>query len=312
MDNHIGANTMYTAPKNFKNTKLGAAIKNNILDWVILIPSLILFTFFIWQPSVYGVILSFCETIGFRISGFVGFSNYIEVLKDEIFRKALLNTFSYAFWSIIIGYLVPIILAIIVNEIVHFRSFFRFAIYFPNMVPAVATLILWGFLFDPGEGGIFNSIRMSMGLAPSGWLQNSHLTIPLIILILTWRAAGSTAIIYIASLQGINQELYEAASLDGAGIIAKLKYITIPGIFNLARLMLIMQVIFVFQILYEPLVMTGGGPDNASVSLMLLNYNYAFRDVAAAKASTVGVIVTIILLILTAVYLKFTKENDMN
>lgn len=311
MNNNIEAITIDSAPKNSTKVRLGNILKNNISAWLILLPSLVLFAFFIWQPLVYGVILSFCETIGFRIKGFVGFANYIEIFKDDVFRKALFNTFSYAFWSVLLGYLVPIFLAIVINEVAHFKSFFRFAIYFPNMVPAVATLILWGFLFDPGQG-ILNSIRVSMGLAPSEWLQNPNLTIPLLILILTWRSAGSTAIIYVASLQGINEELYEAAALDGAGIMSRLRYITIPGIYNIARLMLIMQIIFVFQVLYEPLVMTGGGPNNASVSLMLLNYNYAFRDVAAAKASTIGVIVTIILLILTAVYQKFVKENDMS
>lgn len=282
----------------------------NISGWLLLVPSLILFGFFIWQPLFYGVILSFCETIGFRMKGFAGLNNYIEVFKDDIFRKALVNTFSYTLWSVLIGYLVPIILAIIINEIVHCKSFFRFSVYFPNMVPGVATLILWGFLFDPGQG-ILNSIRTSLGIAPSEWLQNSRLTIPLIVLILTWKSAGATAMIYMANLQGVNQELYEAAALDGAGILSRVRYITIPSLYNIARLMLILQIISVFQILYEPMVLTGGGPNNASISLMLLNYNYAFRDIAVAKASTIGVIVTAILLLLTAVYLKYVKENDM-
>lgn len=285
--------------------------KKDISAWAILIPSLILFCFFIWQPLGFGIVLSFCETIGFRIKSFAGITNYIEIFRDDVFIKALLNTAYYALWSLLIGYLVPIVIAVVLNEITHLRSFFRFAIYFPNMVPAVATLMLWQFLFDPGQG-LMNAIRTGMGMAPSEWLQNVHLTIPLMILTLTWRSAGATAIIYIAGLQGINHELYEAASLDGAGILKKVKYITIPGLFNIARLMLILQVIFVFQILYEPLIMTGGGPNNASLSLMLLNWNYAFRDVAASKASAIGVIVTLMLVLLTAVYLKFVKENEIS
>jgi multiple sugar transport system permease protein len=291
--------------------RLKKNVKRDISGWAILIPSLILFGFFIWQPLGFGIVLSFCETIGFRIKGFVGLTNYIEIFRDDVFIKALVNTAYYALWSLLTGYLVPIVIAVILNEITHLKSFFRFSIYFPNMVPAVATLMLWQFLFDPGQG-LLNGLRASLGMAPSEWLQNVHLTIPLLILTLTWRSAGATAIIYIASLQGINQELYEAASLDGAGILKKLKYITIPGLFNIARLMLILQVIFVFQILYEPLIMTGGGPNNASLSMMLLNWNYAFRDVAASKASAIGVIVTLILILLTSVYLKFVKENEMS
>jgi multiple sugar transport system permease protein len=285
--------------------------KKNMTGWIILAPCIILFAFYIWEPMIYGVVLSFCETVGFRAKGFVGLSNYVDVLSDSIFRTALINTVTYTVFSVLIGYLIPIIIAIVLNEVVHLKSFFKFAIYFPNMVPGVAALILWMFIYDPGQG-LLNTLRTSLGMEPSGWLQNSHLTIPLIILTLTWKSAGATAIIYLASLQGINQELYEACSLDGAGILSKIKYITIPSLYNIARLMLIMQVIFVFQILYEPMVMTSGGPNNASMSLMYLSYKYAFLDIVVSKGATISVLVSAILLVLTAVYLKFVKANDMS
>lgn len=116
--------------------------------------------------------------------------------------------------------------------------------------------------------------------------------------------------IYLASLQGINAELYEAAGLDGAGAWSKLRYITLPGLFNTARLMLIMQVIAVFQILYEPMVMTGGGPANASISLMYLSYQFAFTNIQFPNASVVGIVVSLILLVLTVIYLKVVREKE--
>jgi len=290
--------------------KLSNRLSENISGWLILLPSIVLFTFYIWEPMIYSVILSLNETKGFRMERFVGLQNYIDVLRDSVFHQALINTFFYVIWSLIIGFLVPIIIALIINEMVHLNSFFRFSIYFPNMVPGVAALVLWGFLFDPSEGGLLNAIRIKLGFQPSDWLQNPKLTIPLLIFIMTWKSAGSTALIYIARLQGINQELYEAACIDGAGIFRRIVHITLPELYSTARMLLIMQIIFVFQVLYEPLVLTGGGPNNASLSLMLLSYNYAFVDFVAGKSATVSVLVTLILMCLTFIYMKATKENN--
>ena len=278
--------------------------------WVFIIPSFILFAFFVWEPMLYGVVLSFSKLRAFDIVGFAGLENYRYVFSHPYFAKALLNTVQYAFWSLIIGYLVPIIVAIILNEVVHAQRFFKFVAYFPALVPAVAALLMWQFLLTPGQEGIINSILSQLGIAPLQFLQNPNWTIPLLIMTLTWKSAGSTTMVYLASLQGINGELYEAASLDGAGVWSKLRYITLPGIFNTARLMLIMQIISIFQILYEPMVMTGGGPNNASISLMYMSYQFAFDKIQFNYAAVVGIVVSVILLILTAIYMKLVKPQE--
>lgn len=299
----------------------GAALKNKkpwtfsrfigeFGGWVFIIPSFILFAFFVWEPMLYGVVLSFSKLRAFDIVGFAGLENYRYVFSHPYFAKALLNTVQYAFWSLIIGYLVPIIVAIILNEVVHAQRFFKFVAYFPALVPAVAALLMWQFLLTPGQEGIINSILSQLGIAPLQFLQNPNWTIPLLIMTLTWKSAGSTTMVYLASLQGINGELYEAASLDGAGVWSKLRYITLPGIFNTARLMLIMQIISIFQILYEPMVMTGGGPNNASISLMYLSYQFAFDKIQFNYAAVVGIVVSVILLILTAIYMKLVKPQE--
>jgi multiple sugar transport system permease protein len=291
------------------------AISKNIIGWLILLPSVLLFTFFIWQPILYGIKLSFSNTVGFTTAGFAGLQNYKDVISDPTFVQALKNSVTYTIWSIIIGYLIPIVIAIILNEMVNLKSFFRFSIYFPNMIPGMANLLIWGILFEAGPQGFLNAIIGKFGMSPSQWLSDPKLTIPLLIIIMTWKSFGATALIYTASLQNINQELYEAASLDGAGIFARVKYITVPGIYNIARLLLIMQIISVFQVFYEPMVMTYGGPNNASVSLMLLSYNYAFQGSAMggmARSSAVSVIVCLILITLTGIYLKVSKANEDN
>lgn len=278
--------------------------------WLFIIPSFVLFAFFIWEPMVYSIIMSFSKMQGFNVVGFAGLDNFKFVFSDDVFHVALKNTVVYVVLSMLIGYLVPIFLAIIVNEVTHGQRFFKVVVYFPALVPAVASLLMWKYILDPSANGIINGVLSNLGIAPQGFYTVESMTIFWLILTMTWKSAGSTTMIYLASLQGINGEIYEAAELDGAGIIAKFRYITIPGIYNTARLMLIMQIIAVFQIMYEPMVMTGGGPANASLSLMLLSYRYAFEASRPNYASVVGIVVTGILLLLTVIYLKFVKEQD--
>jgi len=297
--------------KQNKRYKMQDVVKHNISGWLVMAPTLLLFAFFVWEPLLESIRLSFYSAKGMRLIEFVGFKNYIDVFHHPDFLPAVRNTFSYTIWSVIIGFLVPIIMAIIINEMVHAKSLFRVGTYFPNVVPGLATVLMWGFIFRPGRTGVLNIILGQLGMEPMTWLSNPKLTIPLIIVTMTWKAAGATALIYLASLQGINPELYEAAIIDGAGIWQRIRHVTIPGLRNLARTLLILQVISVFQILYEPLVMTNGGPNNASISIMQLVFKYAFEKFDYPKAAAVSVIISIFLITLTAVYNRFNKEKDI-
>lgn len=116
---------------------------------------------------------------------------------------------------------VPIILAIFISETVRGKSFFRFAVYFPNMIPGMAVSLLWVYFFKPGPTGVLNILLSKCGIEPQVWLNNAALVIPLIIIAMTWKSAGSTSLIYMAGISGINPEYYEAAAIDGAGDIPK-------------------------------------------------------------------------------------------
>lgn len=279
-------------------------------SWLLIVPSLIFFIVFHWQPLISGLVLSFFETQGYDAVRYIGLQNYIDVVTNSVFQQTLANTFMYVIWSLIIGFMVPIVVAIMINEMIHWQSFFKFAVYFPGMVPGVAAALLWVFMFDPGPGGLLNMLLDAVGLPPSQWLQNSALTIPLIIMTMTWRGFGGTVILYLASLQGVNHELYEAAAIDGAGIWQRVRHVTIPQISHIIGILLILQMIGVFQVLYEPLTMTEGGPNNASMSLMLMSYHYAFRYFEAGRSLAVGVITFIILAVLTAVYFWAGRKSN--
>jgi len=291
--------------------KLRAKIIKNLIAWGIMLPSLALFAFYVWLPLVQSLRLCLYETKGFRTIRFVGLENFASVFAHPDFWPAAINTFSYTFWSLIIGFLIPIVMAVMIQEMVHGKSIFRVAVYLPNIVPGLATVFLWRYLFKSGDNGGLNMLLNAVGLNGGEWLSNATLAIPMIVVAMTWKGAGATTLIYLAGLQGINPELYEAAIIDGANVRQRIRHITVPQIYNLGRTLLILQVIAVFQVLYEPLVMTNGGPNNASVSLMQLVFRYAFEQYDYAKATSVSVLISIALITLTLVYNKINKPKDM-
>lgn len=284
--------------------------KRDLMAWLVMLPSLILFAFFVWEPLIENIRLSFCTAKMYEVTGFAGFDNYKKVLSDVDFMAAFNNTFSYTFWSLAIGFVVPIIMAILITETVHLKSFFRVGVYFPNIMPSLATLWIWYYFLMPGKTGVLNILLGKLGIPPSEWLNNPQWTIPLIIVTMTWKSAGATALIYMANISGISPDLYEAATIDGAGIWQRLRYITLPSVLGLAKTMLILQVISVFQILYEPLIFKNGGPNNASISLMMLMYRYGYRDYNVPKAAALSVMICIILIALSGIYTKVTAKKE--
>lgn len=299
-----------------KNSKKGSFLQTkraeSIRAWLIMLPGLILMTFFVWEPLLESIRMSFYETQNVELVKFIGLKNFISIMTKSNFLQALYNTFSYTFWSLLIGFFLPIILAMLIGETLRAKGFFRTAAYLPNMLPGLAVIILWSAFFSGGKSGVLNILLSKIGIPAQSYLTDSNLVRPIIIAISTWKGAGATALIYMASMSSINSELYEAAVIDGAGVWDRIFHILLPSIKKLAATLLILQIISVFQIMYEPMVLTKGGPDNASLSMMQLMWQYAFGgSMDYGKASATAVVVTIILLIMTAIYSYFNnKESD--
>lgn len=303
--------TSQTSPVALKHRKK-QQLKRNIAGWLIMLPGLLLFLFYIWVPLAEAVRMSFYRTQGMRTTDFIGLYNYEFMLfRNPDFWPAVRNTFSYTLWSLVLGFGVPMLLAMLIHETRRGKSLFRTAVYLPNMMPALATIFLWKYLFRADASGGVNMLLGNFGLAPTNWLSNASLVIPVIVVIMTWKGAGATALIYLAGLQSIDQEIYEAAIIDGAGIFSRIRHITIPQMYNLGRMLLILQIISVFQILYEPMVLTGGGPNNASVSLMQLVYRQAFEYGDYSKASAVSVMISLVLISMTLIYNRLSRSKEM-
>lgn len=292
--------------------KTHAKLRANLQSWLIMLPGLILMTFFVWEPLFESIRMSLYKTRNVELVRFAGLDNFISVTGKDDFLQALQNTFSYTFWSLLIGFLLPMVIAMLIGETTRGKSFFRTAVYLPNMLPGLAVIILWSAFFSGEKSGVLNILLGRLGVPAQSYLTRAEWVIPVIIVIATWKGAGATALIYMAGMSSISPELYEAAAIDGASVPQRILHILLPSIRKLAGTLLILQIISVFQIMYEPMVLTKGGPDNASLSLMQLMWQYAFGgSMNYGKASAVAVIVTLILLVMTAIYSFLNrKESD--
>ena len=291
-----------------KKYKAILKVKKNINGWLLLLPAVIVAYYMIIRPQIMGTMWSFYDMRGYSVKDFNGLENYRVILSNTDFLHILWNTCQYVLWSMF-GFLIPIVVAVVLNEVVHLRKFFRFVVYFPSVLPGTAVMLLWFMVFYPDQSGLLNMLLDKIfHLAPYEWLQDSRFTILYIIVSMTWNSAGMTALYYFASLQGVSRELYEAALMDGAGFIRRFWTITFPHMSGIVLLFLIRQIMGVFQIVDQPMQMTGGGPGNASMTLGYWSYKYAFEYNKPQYSMVIGVIMFLILIVLTSFYFVADKK----
>ena len=302
---------MYLRRKQNKDI-IKSKIKRNILGWLIMLIPIVLFIFFVWYPILFNIVLSFFNNEKFE--HFVGFNNYVAIFKDEVFICALKNTFLYIFWSLIIGFLAPIIIGFLLSECVHAKGFARVCIYLPCMVSGMAVVFLFKSLFGSNSWDVVNVILHNyFGVDKAiDWTSSPKLAIPVIIIAMTWRGAGGTALIYLSNFQQIDNSIYEAARIDGCPPGRRFTRLTLPIMKSTILMLLILQIISVFQVFYEPMVIAGSDNKNA-ISLMLLAYDYAYvvqnsnNQFQYAKSAATSVILALIILVCTILYFGLTK-----
>lgn len=283
-----------------------------ISAWVLLAPAIIVLYLMIWRPSVMGIVWSFFKTKGYTPTKFIGLENYIRVVKDAQFWPVMWNTVQYVFWSFVIGFIPPLVIAFFLNEMVHFRNGLRTLIYLPAILPGITILLLWYFMYYPNETGMLNMLLAKFGMKPYIWLNDSRFTIFFIVLEMTWAGFPATMFLYYTTIQGIDVTLYEAAVIDGAGPWKRFIHVSIPQISGLLILNVVRQVISVFQVMQEPMVMTGGGPNGASISLGYQLYQYGFVQGRVGQALALGTITFLILITVTCFYFYLNKKVESN
>jgi multiple sugar transport system permease protein len=275
---------------------------------VFALPLVLTFLYFSWGPIVRGLVLSFQKNNLVTTPEWVGWSNFTYVLTDPQLPQATQNTLYFALLALIFGFPVPLFLAVFISELRSTGWLYNVLSYLPAVVPPVVAILLWKIFYDPGTSGLFNSVLGWFGIGPFAWLNSPDLAMPAIVLEATWAGAGATAIIYLAALTGVRNELYEAAELDGAGIWRRVWHVTIPQIRGIILIMMLLQLIGTFQVFTEPFLFTGGGPDNATTTILLLIYRYAFINGDFGAATALSVLLALVLCVLSVVYHFLTRR----
>ncbi|MEH1016267.1 sugar ABC transporter permease [Micromonospora sp. CPCC 206060] len=290
-------------------SRLRRRISDNLLSYAFLSAGLLCFAFFSWYPLVRGVLLSFQQVNFVTDPYWVGLDNFRALFADPLFWTAWKNTLVFTGLALLLGYLVPLALAILLNELRHFSAFLRIAVYLPVMLPPIVVVLLWKYFYDPGSG-LFNTLLRGAHLPESQWTQSSSTALLSLVLVSTWANLGGATLMYLAALQSVPGELYEAAELDGATLWQRLRHVTLPHLRFIMLVLLLLQVIATMQVFIEPYQLTGTtNPD--TVTVMVLIYRYAFtvnNDFGLAAAASV--LLFVVLGTFSAVYLRLTRRAD--
>jgi multiple sugar transport system permease protein len=280
-----------------------------------LTPMLIVFGVFSWSPIVQSVVMSFQRTNLVSTPEWVGIDNFVNVLSDPNLGVAIANTLYFAVLALILGFPLPLILAVMMSEVRRGKGLYSALAYLPVVIPPVVAVLLWKVFYNASPDGVFNTILGWFGIPPQPWLQSAATAMPSLVIEATWAAAGGSIIIYLAALISVPPELYDAAEVDGAGIWRKLWHVTLPQLRGVLFIMLILQVIATSQVFLEPFLFTGGGPNNATLTILLLIYRYAFQNSLGGdygEATALSLMLAIFLGLLSWLYFKLTERWSTN
>jgi len=289
--------------------RLRRKVLDNLTAYGFLCAALVVFALFSWYPIVRGVLLSFQQVNFVTDPEWVGWQNFQTLFADPLFGIAWRNTLLFTGLALVIGFAIPFAVAVVLNELRHAKPYFRIVVYLPVMLPPVVVAILWKWFYDPGPG-LFNSGLRLFGLPELSWLDDSGTSMISLVIVATWASMGSATLIYLAALATIPGELYEAAELDGANLWQRLRHVTIPQTRFVLLVMMLMQIVATMQVFTEPYIMTGGGPEDSTVTLLLLLYRYAFVYNDFGTASALSLLLFVVLGAFSALYLRLTRTRS--
>src|SRR5579863_6152552 len=256
-------------------------LRRNLSAYWFLIGGVLSFALFSWYPMVREFIMSFQKT-QLGVTSWAALANYRRIFNDPTFWTAWRNTLEFTLLALLFGFAVPFFVAIVLNELRHAKGYLRCLVYLPVMLPPASALLLFAYFYDPTYG-LFNHVLTVLHLPTSQWVQSPGTAVPSaamisVVIASTWMNMGGATLIYLAALQNIPGELYEAAELDGAGLFSRIRHITIPQTKLILLMLAMLQVVATMQMFVESFVLTngGGGVGDNTLSVVMLIYQYAF------------------------------------
>lgn len=284
--------------------KLKMSTQDAIWGYVFLSPWILGMIFFTGGPIIASLILAFCDWDLITPPKLVGLGNFMKMFSDSRFLNSMFNTFYYTVFSVPLGIIGSVMVALLMNQKWKSVRLLRTIYYLPSVTAGVASAIIWMWLLNP-DFGLINYGLSLLGVKGPLWMADEVWSKPAIIIMSLW-GVGGNMIIYLAGLQGIPRQLYEAADIDGAGMIDKFRYVTLPMLTPVIFFNLIMSVVASFQVFTQVYVMTGGqgGPADSTLVMVLYIYQQAFKFHNMGYASAIAWVLFIIIMIFTLLQFK--------
>ena len=280
-----------------------AKSRRAVTGYLFVSPFILGFLLWFLVPALVAVWLTFFDWNMIQDPTYVGLDNFREIFRDRLFIQSLKVTSYYTLVSVPLSLVLAFLIALLLNAKVRGMAVFRTIYYLPSLVPAVANAVLWNFVFNT-EFGLVNALLRALGVRKIMWFQDPDWAIPALIIMSLWGLGGSV-VIYLAGLQGIPQVFYEAAEIDGAGRWAKLRHVTIPLISPVIFFNLIMGIIGSFQVFTAGFLITGGGPQNATLFYVLYTYRTGIQYFDMGYAAVLAWILFFIIMGLTLLVFRY-------
>lgn len=286
-------------------------IQSAFVAYSFIAPNFLGFAIFTLGPILFAFVLAFMHWDGSNAITFAGLDNFWRLFEDKVFIAAFWNTIIYTAVSVPATLACALGLAILLNQKIFGRDFFRTAMFFPYVASLVAVAVVWNMIFNP-EMGPVNMILYTLGLDPKdmpGWAADRHWAMVTVILFGVWKSMGYYMVIYLAGLQGINSELYEAADLDGANSWQKFLYVTVPQLAPTTFFVTVMLTIQSFKVFDQIYMITQGGPGTSTLVLVYHIYNEAFISWDLGYSSMIALVLFFLVLAVTVVQFRRQKED---
>ena len=296
------------APKTFAEPS--QPFVRTALPWLFLAPAVLSIALWSYYPLLKGAVMAFQN---YKIVGEVewaGLDNFIRVASDPGFWKAWGRTLQYVTLTIVLGFLAPILLAILLTEIPRGKVFFRMVYFLPHLTSALVITLLWKLMYDPTENGMLNQLLAVFGIARQSWLQDPSWAMTCCILPGVWAGAGMASLIYIAALGSLPPDYYEAAAIDGAGIFARFRHITLPQLLPLMVINFVGAFIAAFQGMGSIFLLTFGGPGDATNVLSLMIWKEAYNNLRFSTATTMAWFLGVALIGFTYLQIRFLRRVE--
>ena len=280
------------------------------LPWLFLAPAIASVALWSYYPLFKGALMAFQDYKIVGGSTWAGLDNFIQVATNPGFWKAWLRTLQYVAIAISLGFTAPVILAVLLTEIPKGKVFFRMVYFLPHLTSALVIMLLWKLMFDPTENGMLNQILAVFGIARQSWLQDPSMAMTCCILPGVWAGAGMASLIYIAALGSLPPDYYEAAAIDGAGIFARLRHITIPQLLPLMVINFVGAFIAAFQGMGSIFLLTFGGPGDATNVLSLAIWKEAYNNLRFSTATTMAWFLGVALIGFSYLQIRFLRRVE--